>query len=352
MTKRLLFITPLFPKDSTEDNVVPFISQFTKSFSNKTKIEIDVLSLMYPFTKGNYKFENVTVYSIGGKFGSKINQIPTLLKSLLQSIKLQKKNNYDGILCFWYRETALVGYLLHKLFKIKLLIWLQGQDAKKSNLYVKLLNINSNNIIAISEHQRILFNHNFKKKVNQVANVSIDARNFPNLNTKNREIDIIGIGNLGALKNFSLFIDIINSLKTRNLNVLICGDGEEIEFLKTKVKMLKLEKNITFTGHVSNKKILNYLNNSKILLHTSQFEGAGLVLHEALFSGCKVVSTITIDSPLPVENFFHSNNLDIITSKIEENLNLPFVPKRIQVFTIEDCIDMIYNHFINFEKSV
>lgn len=343
MTKRLLFITPLFPKDITEDNVVPFISQFIKKFSECKDVEIDVISMMYPFSSKTYEINNINIYAIGGKFNSKLNQIPTILKTLYKSIILYKKNKYDGVLCFWYREASLIGYLLNKIFKIKFLIWLQGQDAKKNNLYAKLLNIKSDNLVTISENQRLLFNKNFNINVEKVANVFIDPKKFPELNLNYREIDIIGVGNLGALKNFSLFIDIIFALKIENLKVVICGDGEEMNYLKIKIKKLNLENNITFKGYISNEEVLHLLNNSKILLHTSNFEGAGLVLHEALFSGCTVISTIDIENSINIENFFYSIDKDKIISKIRTFQTN--TPKRIKPFDLVDNINIIYNYF-------
>ncbi|CAM4047809.1 MULTISPECIES: glycosyltransferase [Flavobacterium] len=347
MTKKLLFITPIFPKNIHEDNVVPFISQFTKSFANEKNIEIDVISMMYPFSKKNYQLDKVNIHSIGGKFNSKLKQIPTILKTILKATSLHRKNNYDGIICFWYREASLVGFIISKIFKIKLLVWLQGQDAKKNNKYVKILKLKEDDLVMISEKQKVLFNKNFNYNVRKISNVFINPDVFPKLNLDNREIDIVGIGNLGALKNYSFFIDIISHLNIKKLNVVIIGDGEEKQLLLDKVKKLGLSDNIIFTGFLTHKKTLKYLNNSKIFLHTSKYEGNSTVIQEALYSGCKVVSTIDIENTKSIENFYYSENKNDIGTKLKNLLNQLIAPKRIQVFRMEDNINVIYNHFYN-----
>lgn len=347
MTKKLLFITPLFPKNLEEDNVVPFIKLFTLNFAESKNIEIDIITLMYPFSKTPYNIGKIRVYPIGGNFKKSFKKAPLFYKSILKGVQLCRKNKYDGILCFWYRESAFIGKILSSIFKIRILVWLQGQDAKISNKYVSFLRILDENLIMLSNYQRNIFNTSFKKNIQKVTNIAIDRSVFPELNKKYREIDIIGVGNLGALKNYSLFIDIVFELKISELKAIICGEGEEFEFLKNKIQLLGLNENIKLMGKVSNRKILEYMNNSKIFLHTSSFEGGSSVIHEALYSGCQVLSTIPVEDN-KIENFYFSKNKQNLIEKIKNILSSPTITDRVEYFKIEDTVNNIHKHFYKF----
>lgn len=350
MTKKLLFIAPMFPKNSEEDGVVPFINQFSSAFIENTNIEIDLISLFFPKSKP-YKYNNINVYPIGSGFKRYYLFFPYLIKAIYKGFLLCKKNKYDGILCFWYRESSLLGKILSYLFKIKLRVWMLGQDAKSINKYPKLLKLSGEQIIMISKHQKLIFLNDHNIEAKRIANVSIDTKRFPPLNTGNREITILGVGNLNDLKNYSLFIEILMTIKKeyKNVKAVICGadTGDKVN-LDTKINDLDLHENITFTGGISQKDVLNYMNNATIFLHTSKFEGSGTVLHEALYSGCKVVSTIPIENPIDIEgSFFYSTNKKQLESKILIFLKSSFEPKRVEKFKMEETVKEIYDSFYN-----
>ncbi|MCH2034029.1 MAG: glycosyltransferase family 4 protein [Tenacibaculum sp.] len=351
MSKRLLFITPIFPRKLEEDYVVPFIAQFTYAFPEQTDVVVDVISIAYPFEKVEYKIGNVNVHAIGSKFLSPLRQIPFILKAVYNGVRLHKKNNYDGVLCFWYREASLVGVLLNKILGIKLRVWLHGQDVQKSNKYIPLLRISPEKLIMLSKQQRDIFYENHGLLIDKIANVAFDRKKIPELNKDERPIDIIGVGNLGFIKNFDHFLDVIILLKEfyPEINAVICGnDAGQRPLLDKKVKEYKLENNVTFTGRLSLGEVFDNMNKSKVFLHTSKAEGAGLVLQEALYLGCKVVSTIEVEENEKMkENFFFSKQTDELVSKIKEHLSNPFVPVRIERFKMEDTVNTIYKSFFD-----
>ncbi|NNT71328.1 glycosyltransferase family 4 protein [Flavobacterium sp. IMCC34852] len=345
MSKRLLFITPIFPQDLSEDKVVPFIFHFTQQFGEDKNVTIDVISLMYPFSSKPYKINNITVYPIGSRFRKSIRKIPFLCKGIYKGIQLCRKNEYDGVLCFWYRESALVGKIVSGLFRKELIVWMLGQDINKDNAYLKLLKIPKEKLVMISLQQSEHFYENHKIIVGKIADVAISRNLFPEFNSGERKIDILGVGNLGALKNYTLFIEILSKLENKNLNAVIIGEGEELEKLKAKANQYGLTNNILFTGALSHKEVLNYMNNAKVFLHTSKSEGSGTVLQEALYSGCQVVSTIAVEKTETLEQFYFSTNQQELTAKISIYLNHPIIPKRIEHFKMEDTISTIYNSF-------
>lgn len=348
MHKRLLFITPIFPKNPSEDYVVPFIQQFTNEFANNTDIQVDVISLMYPFTNKSYNINNITIHPIGSNFLKPIQQIPYFFKAIRKGITLHRKNKYDGILCFWFREASLIGFVLSKLFKLKLRVWFHGQDVKKENKYLSLLKLHPKKLIMISAQQRDFFYKYHNIKVKTIANVSFNRKLFPKLNLEERTIDVLGVGNIGALKNYTVFVDVIALLQKEfpKINAVICGnDGGEKKVLEEKIKHLNLTKNITLVGQKQHKEVLNYMNEASVFLHTSKFEGSGTVLHEALYSGCNVASTIEVEDTEEIHQFFYSKDTVELKNKVQEFLNSKPESKRIEKFKMEDTIRVIYNSF-------
>lgn len=345
MSKRLLFITPIFPQNESEDAVVPFVFQFTQQFAEGKEVTVDVISLMYPFTSKVYKINDITVYPIGSGFKKSIRQIPFLCKAIFKGLQLCRKNRYDGVLCFWYRESSLVGKIVSELSRKKLFVWMLGQDINKDNAYLKLLKIPKEKLVMISRQQSDHFYKNHQIKVDKIADVAVNRAIFPEFNFGERKIDVLGVGNLGALKNYSLFIEILSKVENKSLKAVIIGDGEELEELKTKAKHYGLADNVLFTGALSNKEVLHYMNNAKVFLHTSKSEGSGTVLQEALYSGCQVASTIAVENTETLEQFYFSTNPKELSAKIDFFLNQPSTPERIEHFKMEDTISVIYDAF-------
>ncbi|WP_298221335.1 glycosyltransferase family 4 protein [Flavobacterium sp.] len=347
MVKKLLFITPMFPVNESEDIVVPFITHFTERFAETTSVEVDVMSLMFPQIK-KYRFGKVLVYPIGSGYKKSFRIIPYFIIAIIKGIQLQRKNKYDGVLCFWYRECALIGKFLSRFFNIKLQVWMLGQDVKTDNKYVPLLKLPENEIIMMSEHQKMIFKENFHLDIKTIANVAIDRNRFPKLNQNERPITILGVGNLSILKNYSLFVDIIDELKKENpsIKAMICGgDSGEKKNLEEKIIALDLTENITLTGSISHKEVLNYMNNAVVFLHTSMFEGGGTVLQEALYSGCHVISTIPMEDSKSLETFFYNEDKLALIQRIISVLNKPLCAQRVEQFKMEGTIQTVYDAF-------
>jgi glycosyltransferase involved in cell wall biosynthesis len=349
VNKRILFIIPIFPESIQDDTIVPFVFQFCAYFKQKyTEIDIDVLTLNYPINETKYIIEGITVYSLRGGFNGKIKNGLTLFRGIIKGIFLQRKNRYNGILSFWYSQPAIIGFILKKVFNLKHYIWMQGQDVKPENKYLRYFPPKPNELITLGKkHQELLYQfHNIL--AHKTADVALNPKGFPKLNTEKRNIDIIGVGNLGPIKNYSKFIDIIFELKKSfpNINTTICGGGEEKELLQNKIEKLNLTNNVKLLGYTSNASVRKLMSNSKILLHTSVFEGSPLVIQEALYSGCHVVSTIDLIKEEKILRFYFCKEKkqisDVIISILNNNKS---TVKRIKPFDIDDTAKIIYSLF-------
>ncbi len=60
--------------------------------------------------------------------------------------------------------------------------------------------------------------------------------------------------------------------------------------MQQKISAFNLEENITMRGEVSHADVLELMQQTKIFLHPSSYEGFSMVCLEALYAGCHVIS--------------------------------------------------------------
>jgi len=101
------------------------------------------------------------------------------------------------------------------------------------------------------------------------------------------------IGYLSARKNVIAVLNVMKELvKHRKDFVLdILGDGPELENLKNFVLLNKLSNHVKFHGFIQKKEIPIFLAKSDCFLFQTDFDIWGLVLNEAMASGCLVISS-------------------------------------------------------------
>lgn len=111
--------------------------------------------------------------------------------------------------------------------------------------------------------------------------------------------------------------------KSYNIRIDMFGTGAEYETVRTLCKNLDVGDIITFKGNVPNDEILNQMRQHDIFIFTSdRNEGWGVVLNEAMNSGCAVVASHEIGSvPYLLKDgvnglIFESNNLDSLEEKV------------------------------------
>jgi glycosyltransferase involved in cell wall biosynthesis len=165
-----------------------------------------------------------------------------------------------------------------------------GQDVQSSNYYLKILNTERIKIISLSQNQSNEFYKITKRKVDDEIFWGIDNQKYDIYNI--RIIDLLAVGSLIPLKNYSLFIKTVAEI-VKEFPKLVCklvGDGPDFSKLKTMAVNYGVDNNIEFTGLISRKEIFKLMKLSKILVHPSKFEGSGFVFAEALANGMNIVS--------------------------------------------------------------
>ena len=109
------------------------------------------------------------------------------------------------------------------------------------------------------------------------------------------------VGHIGKIKNYPNLISAIDILKNKNkinCQVIIAGEGPERNTIEALVHQKKLTNEITFLGYISNP--LSLIEESDLLVLSSNSEGFGVVIVEALSLGKTVVSTDCPSGPAEI----------------------------------------------------
>lgn len=152
------------------------------------------------------------------------------------------------------------------------IIWV-SEDALKNYYYKKSKNVTSKSIV--------------------LRNV-VDTKYIKKRATEGKEedsFDLIFLGRLSEQKNPMRAIDIVQLVKKQkeDVKLAVVGDGGKRDEIRDVIIKYGLQKNVTVFGFQENPYLI--LNNSKILLMTSNFEGTPMAILEAQALDKPVVST-------------------------------------------------------------
>lgn len=266
------------------------------------------------------------------------------LYKLFSFVKYLQKEKID-VLFLNLSEDLKFGAIAAKLAGVKKIIYRRGSAIPiKNRFYTRfLLDFCVTDIIAnsISTKETILQNTKEwldESKIQIIYNgIKMDEVRNQLSNSKSRNIRddfnidnntflIANVGRLTKQKGHVFLLEAISLLKDKiqKFKVLLVGEGELEEQIKTKISELRLDDYIILTGFRTD--VFYIMNEVDILLHTALWEGFGYVVAEAMAVGTPVVSTdvsniseILID----VKNGYlaRSEDPDDIARKVEKLYN-------------------------------
>lgn len=105
------------------------------------------------------------------------------------------------------------------------------------------------------------------------------------------ETIILMVSRLEREKNISLALRVFKKVleKHPRVGLVVVGDGSELERLKIEASNLSVSNNVVFLGNVNY--VASLYKTADVFLHTSNYEGYGLVFVEASVAGCPIVTT-------------------------------------------------------------
>ncbi len=323
--KTLVIISPGFPADEADSTCLPPQQVFIKALRElNPALQVIVLTLQYPFFSRTYDWHGVQVISFGTERSSRPYRALVMLRVWRTLRKLNREHQLIGLLSFWLDKCAFLADIFAKRHGLLHYCWLLGQDAKAGNRYFSRIKPDGARLIAISDFVARHLHHNYGVRPQHVIPIGVNTAMFDNTDPVTKNIDILGAGSLIPLKQYHIFLELVKALQPHfpQIRTVICGDGPEMKRLRARVKELGLEDNVSLIGRRSHAEVLELMLQSKILLHTANYEGLGLVNLEALCAGAKVVSFVRpMDADIP--NWHIANNQPHMLSILQELLQHP-----------------------------
>lgn len=170
-----------------------------------------------------------------------------------------------------------------------------NQFSKKHEWAEKILIPLFDNIINVEPRVSAYFQKKYKKgiyfpiiqdeqKIRKIYEqiLSISERYINQYQLKNQKV-ILFVGRLVELKNVHTLIQVFTELNPPNTKLMIVGNGEQEEKLKT---LASNNSNIIFTGRLEGKDLYAWYNIAEIFVLPSTQEAFGAVTNEALMGGC------------------------------------------------------------------
>ncbi len=348
-SKTLVILTPGFAASETDTACLPMQQNFVRTLKeNHPAIDIIVLSFQYPFERKEYSWFAVPVISFGGKNRGGFARLLLRRKILTKLKELHRKKKITGILSFWYNECAWIGKEFAAKNDIKHYCWLLGQDARAGNRYIKYVKLKAGELIALSDFLQDEFERNYGTRPQYMIPPGVTTTHL-NAPAKEKDVDIIAAGSLIPLKQYDVFIEVIEAVKKEipGVKAVLVGNGPQKERLQSLIIKKQLTQNITLTGELPHAEVLQWMQRGRIFLHPSSYEGFGVVCLEALQAGCHVISFCR---PMKqnIEHWYIVNSKEAMKQKTLEVLqekhtvHTPSIP-----FLITDTVKAVADLFIS-----
>lgn len=212
----------------------------------------------------------------------------------------------------------IISILIKKLLGVPYIVWGQGFDVYMNwpckKLITKFVLKHSEIIIALSDDMKNRLLESHKRTNIIIIPNGIDMCKFARHQEKNKiknTLDIVHdkkiilfVGTLKKVKGVEYLIEAIKYTVQDypNLLLLIVGDGDNMNSLKSLVERYELSDFVSFKGGVQNEEIPYFMALADIFVLPSLSESFGIVLLEAMASGIPIVASNVGGIPSLIEN--------------------------------------------------
>ena len=311
----LILLTPGFPENESDSTCLPWFQCFVRKLKiSYPDLKIIVVSLQYPFQKKEYQWEGIRVNAMGGRNSSGIAKRLLRYKVHQQLKRLCEEESIIGIVSLWYGEAARAAERISAIYQLPHFCWIAGQDARAGNPFPSKLRIPGERLIAVSDFIQEQFLKEYRVRPAYVIPFGPDQQLYQSPSPE-KDIDLLAAGSLIPIKQYSIFLELVQAVQQSNPNVkaVLCGSGPEATSLQKQAEELGLKNNLFFAGETPYRELLHYMQRAKLFVHPSYYEGFGCVCTEALLGGAYVIrftqpmkknmpNSITVPSKLEMIN--------------------------------------------------
>jgi len=270
-----------------------------------------------------YNKKGIKVKVLTKKFPANLQEIETIKKTKIFRIKRPKNNREYDLVIKWLkkyekelrsdlihligirRPMPFIGHLLSKRWKVPYVITFSGGDVLDPNDPESIKIWKDGGTLNIQSVQKADIYTAFSKDI-----INRVKKNFSKINTikliyagispkkyvfkldKSESGYILTARRLYYSKGIDILIKSFSKLaKKHKNNLIIVGDGPELENLVNLTKSLELEKRVKFIGSVNINKLYSLMRNALIHVCPSRSEGGGNVNIEAQAVGCATIGS-------------------------------------------------------------
>ena len=282
-----------------------YVQQISKQLANKNNVTVVTAEKAENFKTDNLDFYSLDLFEPGLSVDDKEIHLQEFKIKLEENFELE---NFDiihahywlsGLIAKQISEEKNIPYVFssHSLG-----VFLEGYNKERVDCE-KMVMTSSNFVTASSHYEHVMISENYKIDENKIKKITpgLDRKIFtPDLNLP-RENIFLSIGRIQEQKRQLETIKFLNNFRKIDSNFLCyfiggpsgkSGDDYLAE-LKESVKEFNLESHVEFLGNLPQTKIKDFMNKSKLLIHTSQYETFGLVAIEANSMGVPILSINT-----------------------------------------------------------
>jgi len=311
-----------------------YVKQTSKLLSKNHEVTVVTGETAESFKENNLEFLSLNLFEKNLSVDDKEIYLQEFSKKLDEFIDLK---SFDLIHAHYWL-SGLIAKQVAEEFKIPLIytshslgIFLEGYNKERVDCE-KMVMESSHFVTASSEFENVLISENYKIDKNKIKQITpgVDREVFtPNSSIK-RENIFLSIGRIQPQKGQVETLNFLSNFRKieSNFKCFFIGGpsgksgNEYLDELKKNIKDLDLDSHVKFLDNLSQTKIKELLNKSKLLIHTSKFETFGLVAIEANSMGVPVLTTNNGSLVEIIENDkngFLSDNL--VESRVNNYVN-------------------------------
>ena len=97
--KHIVLLSPGFARDETDTTCLTFLQDYALALKRlEPALQFEILSLQYPFDRGEYRWNDIPVFSAQGKNSKYLRRLPTWWKMFrkLRALKPKRVTNAMG----------------------------------------------------------------------------------------------------------------------------------------------------------------------------------------------------------------------------------------------------------------
>lgn len=334
---RILILTPGFAASEQDYNCIPPMQLLARALQ-ENGFEIQVVAFEYPFRDDTQPWHGIPVVSANGQNRRWLrwrtwSRVFRYAEAIIQSQKV------DIIHSFWLGPAWVIGERLAKKWQIPHWSTLMGQDARAGNRYLRRLQpSDAGRLVALSPFHAEIFKQNTGLQVAQLIPWGVDTSEIPETIPTERPLDVLGVGSLIPVKNWEKWLHAIAWAKKEKpgLRAELIGDGVLRGQLEKKARQLGLSETVHFAGSLPRPAVLARMQETKVLLHTSDYESFGFVLPEGAMNACRLVATPVGIAPQMADCAENAEGLakKVLAALLQAPLPAPVVP-----YTIKKAAD-------------